>query len=225
MTIAITEQQDIVLKVIQDYLDNNRVFELDKIIPYIRNTLTRSSININDNGIKIIIRSLIENRYILHGSKLTKDRILKNENRKDIYYLIKNNPGIVFNQIMKELKLSTHVITWHIDVLTKFGCLNKARIDNHEIYFHVKVKKSNYTSLYLLSNKKIKNIISYIKNLDDVGINKSGASKDINIHYRIASKYIDSLEEAGILYKESLSNKNLYYLSDKYFKVLEKYYQ
>ena len=216
-----TDHQEIVLKIIQDYLDNNRILELDKVLPYIRNTFSKSSININDNGIKLIIRTLIENRQIIQGSKLTKNRILSNDNRKEIYILIKEHPGINMNRIISMLNLSYHVVSWHINILLKFNCIKKIQLKNKHIYFHSEVPPSMYNTLYLLSKKNIKKIITYIKEREDNGITKSGISNDLRANYRTISNYIDQLETAGILMKESFSKKSLYYLSEEYYNIFD----
>ena len=218
MTTTITRQQDIVLKVIQDYLDNNRILDLDKVIPYIKSYFSKSGININDNGLKLIIRTLIENRYIINGSKLSRNNILQNINRKRVYTIIKQKSGLNFNQILTILDLSYHVVAWHVNVLVKFECIKKVKIEKHNIYFHNNVPSSNYIILHLLNKKKVKKIISYLRENEDDGITKSSASNNLKMNYQVISKYIDQLENSGILKKETFSNKNLYYLSQKYYK-------
>jgi predicted transcriptional regulator len=216
-----TNQQELVLKIIQDYLDNNRILELDKIVPYIRNTFSKSSININDNGIKLIIKTLIENRQIIQGSKLTKKRILTNANRKKIYLLIKEHPGINLNRIITMLNLSYHVVSWHVNILLKFSCIKKIQIKTKNIYFHFDVPPSMYNTLYLLSKKNIKKILKHIKEKKDNGVTKSSLSNDLKANYTIISNSIDQLEKVGILIKESFSKKTVYYFSENYYSIVD----
>ncbi|MBN1799856.1 MAG: hypothetical protein JW891_00020 [Candidatus Lokiarchaeota archaeon] len=219
MTVSISKQQDIVLKVIQDYLDNNRALNLEKVIPYIRNILSKKKININSNGIKLIIKNLVEQRHIIQGSKLTRDDVLNNENRRNTYETIKNNPGCYFNFLRKRLNLSNHIIAWHLNILMKFEYIKKASLDNHDIFFSTEVKSKDYEKLYLLSKKKCKRMLSFMKDFDD-GITKTMVSTNLGIHYNIVSKYFEKLLKVGIINKKSFSNKTTYFLKQKYISLV-----
>ncbi|MFX1399142.1 MAG: hypothetical protein ACFFAS_19125 [Promethearchaeota archaeon] len=216
MTITISGQQDLVLKIIQDYLDNNRILNLDKVVPYIRNVIAKKNLNINNNGIKQILKELIEKRHIIQGSKLIREDVLKNENRKKTYETIKANPGCYFNTLKKHLDLTNHIITWHLNVLIKFGFLKKVKIEKHDVYFSSEVKSKNYYKLYLMSKSKSKKIISYMRNFDD-GITKTMIATNLGIHYSIVTKYFNKFIEAGILKKKKFSNKTTYFLKQQFF--------
>ncbi len=113
MPIDLSEEENIVLTVVQEYLDKNRQFDLEKIISFIISRFRLSAINININGLKEILKSLIKKNLIVEGSKLSHDDILLNLKRLKIYNYILKNPGVYFNRIVKDLNLSNHIVIWH----------------------------------------------------------------------------------------------------------------
>ena len=117
-----------VLELIQEYLDKNRYFDETTIKPFIESRISRSSTNISSEGIRVILKSLVEKTLIVNGSKLLKEEILANSNRKKIYTYIRENPGTYFNRIVKKFKLSKSVIEWHISMLSKFGYIRRENI-------------------------------------------------------------------------------------------------
>ena len=110
MLIELLEQEKLVLNVVQEYLNKNRYFNMNEIIPFIISRFRNASININISGIEDILRSLVKKNLIVEGSKLSINDVLKNQKRKNIYEYIQENPGIYFNRIVKELNMSNHVV-------------------------------------------------------------------------------------------------------------------
>ncbi|MBN1799857.1 MAG: hypothetical protein JW891_00025 [Candidatus Lokiarchaeota archaeon] len=213
--ICLSKEEDVILELIQDYMENNRAFKYEKIVPYIRNNFARTSRNINETGIMNILEALVQKRVIIPGSKLTKRIVLQNLNRRKIYDFIKNNPGLYLNIIIRRLNMPNHVITWHLDILVKFGQIKKVFLDNHDAYFHPKIKPSNYLSTYLLSNPKCQKIISYIKQeTNKNNTTKTGISRALKIHYNTVSKYLLKLEKLGLVKKEIMNHHKTYYRVD-----------
>ena len=210
----LSKEEDVVFDVIQDYMNNNRVFKTDKIVPFIRNNFSRNCMNINEKGIRAIVEALVEKKVIIQGSKITKAIVLQNSNRRKIYNFIKDNPGLYLNRLIKDLNLPNHVITWHVDILVKFGLIKTQTFDRHETYFHPKIKPSDYQGIYIISKMKSKNILTYIDSKPK-GTTKTSISKNLGIHYNTVSKYIALLEKSGIIRSEKLSNKTLYFINKK----------
>ena len=209
----ISEKESIVLSVIQEYLDENRPFDNDKIIPYIKYRCSRSSININKEGIKVILTSLINNYYIVQGSKLSRSIVLKNTNRRRLFEVIKNNPGIYLAKLIKKTKFANHVVCWHVNVLLKFNCIKKDFIENHEVYYLSYLNFDEVKKNYYLAKKKTQQILALLKINKNRGFTKTRLSKLLKTHYTVISKYIDDLEKIGILRKVEFANSNLYYLT------------
>lgn len=219
--ILLSDEEEKVYDAIQRYIDNNRVLNYEKLIPYISNTFSRTSININEKGIRSILESLIQKKIIIQGSKLTKSIVLQNPNRRLMYDFIKRNPGLYLHRLIERLKLPNHVITWHLDVLLKFGYIKKVKIDSHDVFFHLNVDRANYRAFYALSKTKIQKILSFMYN-NHKPVTKTALTKKLSIHYNTVSKYMEILKELYLVREEKLAHKTLYHLSQKFFNFLSR---
>lgn len=213
MSVELNSEETFVLDIVQDYLSKNRQFDIDDIIPYISYHLRRNSHNLNYQGIKSILKSLVKKQYLIEGSKLTSEDILKNEKRKSIYNLILKNPGIYFTKIVKELKLSNHVAVWHLNMLIKFNFIKKRIVNKYEIFFdpNLDYKKAKFN--FYVSLKKSKKIIQYLK-IDNTGITKTKLSKVLKMHLNTLTKYIEILAKFNVIVEEKIDNQVLYFVKE-----------
>ena len=219
MVEIVASNEHAVLEIINEYLDKNRFFSVNDILPFISSRFAKSSINININGIRTILKSLIEKSFIVEGSKLTRNEILLNFNRKKIYEYIQENPGAQFYNIVSNLDLNISVVEWHLNILIKFMYITKEKIEKTDTYFDVNVKSENRMIIYLISKDKCKQIIDFLKENQE-GITRSQISEQLNMHSTTVTKYTDKLHENRILTKKSLPNKTLYFLNNENYEKL-----
>jgi len=212
----LSEEEILVLKIIQEYLNKNRTFNKIEIIPFITAKIAKKKINISYNGICGILKSLVEKNIIVEGSKLIKSDIFSNLNRKKIYEFIAKNPGIHFNKLVKSLDISVFSVEWHLNILLKFDLIRKVKIEKYDAYFDSKLPSKNDEILHIISREKCKKIIQYL-NQNNEGYSKNYLSKELQIHSNTISTYIEKLEEFGLLLKKELSNMTLYFLNEGFF--------
>jgi predicted transcriptional regulator len=210
MSIDITENEEKVLKIVQEYLNKNRKFEINKIVPFIIARFRLSSININKKGIRKILKSLIEKNLLVEGSKLTRNIILNNPKRQKIYEFIVRNPGVYFNKILTELNLTNHTVVWHLEMLEKFDFIQKTEFENHEIYSPKNMDIKNANKHYFLIKDESRKIIELLR-LKQNGLTKTQLSKQLDMHYYTVSKYISKLEKFHMIQKQNKKNKTLYF--------------
>ena len=215
MSSELLTQEKIVFTVVQEYLNKNRYFDVNEILPFIVSRFRLSSININVKGIEEILRSLVKKKIIVEGSKLSIDGILNNEKRKTIYEFIKNTPGMYFYKIVTHLGISNHVVVWHLKMLLKFDLIKVEKFENHDVYFdsNFNIKKSKFA--YITSKEKSKKIIEYLRQ-NDFGLSKSQLSKDLNMHPNTISKYLKMLEQFNVIIKKKVSKRVIYFLNEAY---------
>ncbi len=214
MSDQLLDQEKLVYELIQVYLKKRRPLEVDKLLPVISSELFKKSNNINSKRIKQIIKSLLKKKYIIEGSRLTKDDILKNKVRIQIYGFICENSAVYFHQIKKKLELPTHSVIWHLNLLFLFGFIKRIKIKkhyNHYIYFTNDLSSQEARKIYFTKNHKCKEIIEYLK-LENKGYTRTHLSKQLGMHLNTIKKYITILEDIEIIYREELSNKSLYYI-------------
>lgn len=219
MSISITVGlEEIVFKAIQDYLNKNRPFNMNKIIPYLINMFKNISMNINKIGIQKILVNLVEKKMIVVGSKLTKDDVLLISKRKKIYDFIIKNPGTYFNRILNELGFSNNIVIWHLSFLEKFDFIRKIKIDNIEAYFDSSLDLKKIKKLHIISKEKYKKIIQYLK-INDSGTTKTKLAIELKMHHNTATKYLNSLLELNAISCRRKSNKILYFLNENYLTI------
>ncbi len=211
MPIKLSEKEKIVLTVVQEYLNKNRQFNMENILPFIVSRFRLSSINISKNGIEDILKTLIKKNLIVEGSKLSREDILLNFKRLKIYNYILRNPGTYFNKIVKELIISNHVVVWHLNMLLKFNYIKKEIIENHKIYFDSNMQFDDVKKNYYLSKDKSRKIINHLK-INNKGITKTQLSKQLKMHPNTVTKYLESLQKYNIIIKDEISSKILYFL-------------
>jgi len=214
MVLELVEEEKAILNIVHDYLNKNRQFTFEEILPYINSRIRLSSINISNEGVRKILISLTNKKLIVEGSKLIKSEILNNEKRKDIYDFIINNPGTYFNKILHELNYSNHIVVWHLSMLLKFDFISKKILENHEIYFDATTEVGDISSTYFTTKEKSQKIINFMKK-DNLGITKTNLSQELKMHMNTLAKYLILLEKYDVIVKKKIDNKNLYFLSEK----------
>ena len=214
MGLELVEDEKIVLNIVHDYLNKNRQFTFEEIIPYINSRIRLTSTNISNEGVRKILKSLTNKKLIVEGSKLIKDEILNNQKRKEIYDFIIKNPGTYFNKILHELNYSNHIVVWHLSMLLKFDFISKKHLENHEIYFDTTTEIEDISSTYFTAKEKSQKIITFMKK-NNIGITKTNLSQELNMHMNTLAKYLTLLEKYDVIVKKKIDNKNLYFLSEK----------
>lgn len=207
-------EEKMVLDIVHEYLDKNRYLTTEKIIPFINSRFSKSKININSNGIVQILDSLIKKNHILEGSKLSKKDVLNNANRESIFNLIRKNPGTYLSRISKDLNLKKPITEWHLGMLLKFKCVKKIKINGHEAYFFINTKFENYKIIHYMQREKYRKVIEYLQNKKE-GITKTSLSKELKMHPNTIKKYLNKLEEQGIVFKKKVSKKLLFFVDEK----------
>ena len=214
MVLELVEEEKIILDIVHDYLNKNRQFTFEEILPYINSRIRLSSINISNEGVRKILISLTNKKLIVEGSKLIKGEILNNEKRKEIYEFIIKNPGTYFNKILHKLNYGNHIVVWHLSMLLKFDFISKKILENHEIYFDATTDIEDISSTYFTTKEKSQKIISFMKK-DNLGITKTNLSQKLKMHMNTLAKYLILLEKYDVIVKKKIDNKYLYFLSEK----------
>ena len=230
----ILKEEQTVLDIIQEYLNKNRTFNKNEIIPFINAKIGKSHSNISYNGIYEILKSLVEKNIIVEGSKLIKYDVLSNINRKQIYKYIIKNPGCHFNKLVKTLNISIFSVEWHLNILIKFNLIRKEKIENFEAYFDSKMPFKNDEILMGVVYNPCTNEMffaekgkgSYLNN-KKLQVSKKNKLKDCIVGFSLSSNITGGKKSLSVLNKtygkfRALRNSgsatlNLCYVVDKKF--------
>jgi predicted transcriptional regulator len=211
---SIIDNESIILDFVCEYVNKNRPFEKEKVIPFVSSRFSKIRININDLGIKTALDSLINKRIIVEGSKLLKNNILSNSNRALLYNIIKCNPGIHFTRLVKTSGLNNFLVKWHLEKLIEFNLVKKEKVDNFEAYFDSNLKCKNYEIIHIISREKCSKILEFLQDNQE-GYTKTHISKKLSIHPNTVQKYVEKLESFNLIIKIKSSGNTLYLLNEK----------
>jgi len=217
--IEINGEEISVFTLILEFLNQNRVFSKEKAAEYIKSRYNKANGNLNQNGIKLVINSLIEKNIIVEGSKLTRNEILQNSNRKQIYDFIIKNPGIYRNKLARKLDLSTYLIKWHVSMLIKFNLIRELKLSNNIAYFDSSKRQENDLILHTISKDKCVRIINFLK-INTEGKSKNQISKALNMHFNTTSKYLNKMDKFNLLERKKFNNTEYISLINKNFEQL-----
>jgi predicted transcriptional regulator len=209
---ALIREELKVLELVYEYLDRNRVLTREKITSFVNARISKNGENINSNGIRVILNSLLKKNLIVEGSKLTKENILLNSNRKRIYDYIKENPGVYLNRLAKELNFSVYLVNWHLNMLLKFNIIRRQTINNCIAYYDSNLEPKTDVILHLISRKSCRKIVDFLEK-NRKGCSKYQISKDLNMHYNTIAKYLDILDDFGLVVRSYPNKKMIYSLN------------
>jgi len=213
MPVELKKHEHLILSIVQEYLNQNKFFNMRKVIYFIDSKLKIVSIDLNYRAIEEILRSLVKKKIIREGTKLSRDEILNNETRKKIYEFIIKNPGVYFNRIVREIELNKAVVIWHINMLEKFAFIRREDFENHDIFFEVNIDEKNNRFRFIMAKEKSKRIIEFLKKYD-YGITKTHLSTELGMHHNTISKYLRMLEDFNVVIKKKTYKKTLYFLNE-----------
>lgn len=219
--VHVTEVELKVFKLIQEFLNDNRIFNKEKVLSYVKSR-SRINGNLNTNGINVTLENLLKKNIILEGSKLTRRSILLNANREKICDLIKQYPGIYMNKISKTLNLCPYVVKWHLSKLLTFNLIRERNMNAHTVYYESTLSTENDIIFHTIYREKCRRIIEFLKSNRN-GCTKNQISKALNMHFNTVTKYINEIDKFNLLVRWKESNKGLITLNEHNFKQLRRY--
>ena len=202
--------EDIALDLIREYLEKHKNFDPIGIISYLNSRFSKAAINVNANGIRSILKSLIEKNIIVEGSILAKTDVLQNANRRNIFEYVRAHPGIHLNKLVKKIQLTGGVVRWHLDVLDKFGFVRAEKVGNHLVYFDKENSYQKPAVVHFISQEKCKQIIQHLE-LHAAGCSLMELSRELGIHYNTVKKYVSKLEEFDLV---SSKHTSIYFINE-----------
>ncbi|MBN1803246.1 MAG: hypothetical protein JW891_17175 [Candidatus Lokiarchaeota archaeon] len=212
---GILDRDSIIFESVQQYMEKNRCFETNKILPVLKSICSKTGANFTEHGIKLALKNLINSKCFVEGSKLIKNEVLNNPNRAEIYDYIKKNPGVHFSNITKTLNLNNYLTRWHLDVLLKFEYIWNENIGNMEVFFDGDIRKEDGRIIHLLSRDKVRLILDFIRKDSNGNMTKYRISKALNMHLNTVTKYVSLLENHEIL--KSTKDSKIIVLKDEFF--------
>ncbi len=208
-----TPEQRKIYEITKSYLEKHPHFTIDELY-----SICKRNSNFDDTLIIKTLEQFFRKKIFVPGSRMTKENILDNANRKEIYDYIAENPGVNFSQILNQFGLGPHAGRWHLEMLNKFQFIKTKKHSIYKTFFTREFPDDKEIPVFLLRNSNIMNIYRLIKTEP---LNTNDLAKILDLHYSTVKYHI----------KRLLKNKLIQNTTEKKYAVitelttfLEKYY-
>ncbi|AEH06952.1 winged helix-turn-helix transcriptional regulator [Methanothermococcus okinawensis] len=145
---------------------------------------------------------------ILRINTNSRDKVLLNTKRKEIYDYIIDNPGCHLRKLSEELNTPLSTLSWHLRILEKAELIKSKKIGNKIIYHPVGMDKNDLLLLYL--NDTQNEIYQYLLN-NDAHLRK--IAKDLDMNVETVRYNLRKMEELDIIGAKEDGNKIVYHIN------------
>ncbi len=142
--------------------------------------------------------------------RLSLEDVLENQNRNKIIDIILKQPGIHFNELLRETELAPGNLVWHLDILETYKIIGKKRIGNFLAYFPYYQK--NPISNIDIELEKSKLTLEILQRIEEKpGIWNSLITKEMEVDHKTIHYHVKKLIELGLIHiKKDGRKKKLY---------------
>ncbi|MEA3558147.1 MAG: VWA domain-containing protein [Candidatus Thermoplasmatota archaeon] len=165
------------------------------------------------NGLPIILLLIVPISIVLiillivfGYSRIRKEHLLEQENRKKIYETILEKPSIHFRGLQREVDLEVGVMSHHLNVLEKEQLIISEQDGNNRRFWCAGVKHDDNK---VRLSKIQENILKSIEG--DPGITQSQIAKEIGVSRKVVFYHVKFLSNAGVVREEKEKRFTHYY--------------
>ncbi len=157
--------------------------------------------------LSIVVILVIIVVVVAQFSRIRRNELLEQENRQIINKHILDNPGRHFRAIKKDLKLTTGVLSYHLDRLEKERFVTSRKEGKYKRFYPPNWNKAPGMNLTITQ----KSILQHIKN--NPGVTQSKLAENIGRNKKAVNYNVHQLRELGLLYLEKRGrNTKCYYV-------------
>jgi len=169
------------------------------------------------------IWQLISKKYIVDGTKLTKEKLLENKNRQAILSLIFNKPGIHIREVREQMNMGAYLTTWHLQILEKFGYIRRKSQKNQIMLFPYLLNEAYEEVFKVLKNEKVFEINEFIFERESVYL--SDIMEHFKLDAKMAQSYLNVLSGVNLINFSENEGLTTYKSNAEQLKPILEYYQ
>ncbi|MEK6926351.1 MAG: winged helix-turn-helix transcriptional regulator [Nanoarchaeota archaeon] len=128
--------------------------------------------------------------------------IIALDNRRKVYELVRENPGLHFREIERKSKIPYGTLKYHLNFLVKKDLLVEKKYENNARYFSKEFSPDDFPILSLLRQKSIRKILLFLIS------SKNCAHSDIASFTKLSpstvSWHLSKLIRKGVIEKTSI---------------------
>ncbi len=144
------------------------------------------------------LSSLIHRKYIVPGTSLTKEKVLANPTRKQMYVNVQDTPGIHIRELCTAVNKRIGIILAHLEVLETFGFIRTKKFSNFKItLLFVKDFPEDYDIYFLITkNESARRLLQLLTHQQ---LTISELSSSLGLHYSTVQYHLKRLERLDLV--------------------------
>lgn len=142
--------------------------------------------------------------------RLSLEEVLENENRNLIIDLVLKNPGIHFNELLRETGIAAGNLVWHLDILETYKVIGKKRIGKFIAYFPYYQKNPiSNLNVELSKSKLTLEILEMIEK--EPGLWNNLITRRMKVDHKTIQYHVNKLKELGLInFRKEGRKKKIY---------------
>jgi len=144
-------------------------------------------------------------------TRIQKEDVLDQFVRGEIYGFIKANPGVHYNQIIRELDMKNGTLSYHLHMLEKTGMVKSRKEGFRYRVFYPTGMKFPEKERYRLTELQL-NMIKTIKEKE--GISQKEIAKRLNVKHQTINYNVKVLQQAGLISLRKKGRKTSCYIQE-----------
>lgn len=152
-----------------------------------------------------------------------KDEILENENRRKIYKIIEDSPGIHLRELQRVLDMPLTTLEYHLSYMARKRLVYSESDTHYKRYYAKPLDRDDKKVLAALRQKRLREIVLLILRLGKAKY--QFMAEELKVPHSTLSFYLKYLVENDILLKEKVGYETIYTVKDgdEVIKVLVAY--
>jgi predicted transcriptional regulator len=144
---------------------------------------------------------------------MSKDAVLANLRRKEIYNFVRRNPGFHLRELQRKLKFPLSSLEHHIDYMIRHNVLYKEKDGRYVRYFAGAFTKEERKLISALRHQRLREIVLIIRENRDA---KFQDLKDcLDLPASTLSHFLKYLVDRCIIKREKVGYENIYSIQDE----------
>jgi len=192
-----------VLEIVDELVKQKQLIRIKDLF-----ALAKRKLKFPDLEVEQAIWSLISKKYIVNGTKLSKNSVLENANRQEILKYICDNPGANIRAIRSKMSMGSYLTSWHIKMLEKFGYIRKKPHKNMVLLFPYLLREADEDAFIVLKDEKVIEINEYI--FENESVSLENLMKQFDFDQPDAQSYLNILTSVELVDSKEADGNVLY---------------
>ncbi len=191
-TAELTNVEQKILAIVDRLTKKNQLIRIKELFAF-----AKKELKFQETEIEQAIWKLISKKYIVDGTRLTKETVLENDRRQKMLKFIFDSPGVHIRDVRNELNTGSYLTSWHLRVLEKFGFIRRRKHKNRVLLFPYLLHEEKEDAFLILKDELTSQINEFI--LEKGIVTRQDVMDQFKLDQETAQTHIDLLLSADLL--------------------------